>query len=193
MESIWLQILTYALPSGFLGSVVTWLVTGRRRRNDFLAEMQKSIDMLSEKYNAVLQDNIMLRQEKAEWKVTQKELLLKVDKLTREVENLRRNFNRKQKENGTNNQVETPYVAAPCLSDDDGVCGYGPNTDVAEVRTGVGIDDKSKKRKRAVRQPRRTDASSGGESDGSEPDAADGGGGCACTDGAADDSDAEPP
>ena len=97
MESIWLQILTFALPSGFLGSVVTWLVTGRRRRNDFLAEMQKSIDMLSEKYNAVLQDNITLRQEKAEWKVTQRELLLKVDKLTREVENLRRNFNRKQK------------------------------------------------------------------------------------------------
>lgn len=192
MESIWLQILTFALPSGFVSSVVTWLVTRQQRRNDFLAEMQKSIDLLSEKYNAVLQDNITLRQEKVEWKVIQKELLLKVDNLTREVENLRRNFNRKQKENETNNQMETSRAAAGHLADGDGLCGR-PDTVITDLRTGVDGNDRSKKRKRTFRQPRRATLPSGGESDGGEPDIADGGRGSAGTDGAVDDFDAEPP
>ena len=54
--------------------------------------MQRSIDLLSEKYNQVLQENVALRQEKAQWQVAQQELLAKVDRLTREVESLRRNF-----------------------------------------------------------------------------------------------------
>ena len=60
------------------------------RDNDFLAEMQRSIDLLSEKYNQVLQENVMLQQEKAQWQVAQQTLLTKVDRLTREVEDLRR-------------------------------------------------------------------------------------------------------
>ena len=82
----------FALPGGFLGAVVSWIVGRRKRNNDFLAEMQRSIDLLSEKYNAVLQENVALRQEKAEWLVLQQTLLTKVDYLTREVESLRRNF-----------------------------------------------------------------------------------------------------
>lgn len=192
MESIWLQLLTFALPSGFIGSFATWLVTRRQRRNDFLAEMQKSIDLLSEKYNAVLQDNITLRQEKAEWKVSQRELLLKVDKLTREVESLRKHMNKHQKENDTNNPGKSPRAAARRAADDDGLRGHAV-ADVADLRAGGGDADKPKKRKRALRQSRSTASSSGREPDGSEPDAVDGGGGSAGTDGTPDDSDAEPP
>jgi hypothetical protein len=87
----WLgELLAFALPSGFLGAAVSWFVGRRRRDNDFLAEMQRSIDLLSEKYNQVLQENVMLRQEKAQWQVAQQTLLAKVDRLTREVEDLRR-------------------------------------------------------------------------------------------------------
>lgn len=89
----WLgDLFAFALPGGFLGAVVSWIVGRRKRNNDFLAEMQRSIDLLSEKYNAVLQENVALRQEKAEWLVLQQTLLTKVDYLTREVESLRRNF-----------------------------------------------------------------------------------------------------
>ena len=48
------DLLTYALPSGFLAGTVTWLVSRRKRRNDMLADMQRSIDLLCEKYNDVL-------------------------------------------------------------------------------------------------------------------------------------------
>lgn len=89
----WLSdLFAFALPGGFLGATLSWVVGRRKRNNDFLAEMQRSIDLLSEKYNQVLQENVSLRQEKAEWQVTQQMLLAKVDRLTREVESLRRNF-----------------------------------------------------------------------------------------------------
>lgn len=92
----WLSdLFAFALPGGFLGAALSWVVGRRKRNNDFLAEMQRSIDLLSEKYNQVLQENVALRQEKAEWQVTQQMLLAKVDRLTREIENLRRNFNSK--------------------------------------------------------------------------------------------------
>lgn len=89
----WLSdLFVFALPGGFLGAVASWAVGRRKRNNDFLAEMQRSIDLLSEKYNQVLQENVALRREKAEWQIAQQELLAKVDRLTREVVNLRRNF-----------------------------------------------------------------------------------------------------
>ena len=56
-----MQILTWALPSGFLSSVVTWLVTRRQRNNDFLASLQKSIDLLTEKYTETLNENVRLQ------------------------------------------------------------------------------------------------------------------------------------
>ncbi|MDE6446447.1 MAG: hypothetical protein K2L06_06265 [Alistipes sp.] len=92
-EFSWLgELCAFALPSGFLGATVSWAVGRRKRNNDFLAEMQRSIDLLSEKYNQVLQENVSLRQEKADWQVSQQVLLAKVDRLTREVESLRRNL-----------------------------------------------------------------------------------------------------
>ncbi len=99
-EFSWLSdLLAFALPSGFLGAAVSWAVGRRKRNNDFLAEMQRSIDLLSEKYNQVLQENVSLRQEKAEWQVTQEVLVAKVDRLTREVKMLRKNIDLKTQNN----------------------------------------------------------------------------------------------
>ena len=95
--SLLLDILTFALPSGFLSSVATWLVSRRKRNNDLLAHMQQSIDLLCEKYNTVLQENVALRQEKASWQVRHEELRLKIDRLTKEVATLRKNINRNTK------------------------------------------------------------------------------------------------
>ena len=110
------DLLTYALPSGFLAGTVTWLVSRRKRRNDMLADMQRSIDLLCEKYNDVLQENVTLRREKADWLVAQQELLRKIDKLTREVEGLRKNFNRKtQKKTDETSPTKKTAVLLPLL------------------------------------------------------------------------------
>lgn len=113
------DLLTYALPSGFLAGTVTWLVSRRKRRNDMLADMQRSIDLLCEKYNDVLQENVTLRREKADWLVAQQELLRKIDKLTREVEGLRKNFNRKtqKKTDETSPTKKTARAAAAAAPD----------------------------------------------------------------------------
>ena len=76
-----------------------------------------SIDLLCEKYNDVLQENVTLRREKADWLVAQQELLRKIDKLTREVEGLRKNFNRKtqKKTDETSPTKKTARAAAVSL------------------------------------------------------------------------------
>ena len=118
------DLLTYALPSGFLAGTVTWLVSRRKRRNDMLADMQRSIDLLCEKYNDVLQENVTLRREKADWLVAQQELLRKIDKLTREVEGLRKNFNRKtqKKTDETSPTKKTARAAAAAAPDGSRMC-----------------------------------------------------------------------
>ena len=47
MDNFWMQILAFALPGGFLGSVFTWIFSRRKRNNDFLRELQDSINLLS--------------------------------------------------------------------------------------------------------------------------------------------------
>lgn len=117
------DILLVFLP--VISSVVTWFVSRRKRNNDFLSEMQASINLLSTENKEILSENVHLRRENAEQKANQQEMLDKlnllaaenkdlrrenaelkanqrkmIDKLnnlTREVENLRKNFS---KENG---------------------------------------------------------------------------------------------
>lgn len=191
MDSIWLQILTFALPSGFISSVVTWLVSRQQRRNDFLSQMQKSIDLLSEKYNAVLRDNVTLRQEKAEWQVTQQELLLKVDKLTKEVESLRKNINKQQKENESTNPGKSPRTSARHLPD-DGLCN-NKDADHADLRTGRVGDNGPKNRRRTNREPCRPHTHPDAGSDGADPDSATDDRGHSGREVGNDDSDSEPP
>lgn len=149
------DLLTYALPSGFLAGTVTWLVSRRKRRNDMLADMQRSIDLLCEKYNDVLQENVTLRREKADWLVAQQELLRKIDKLTREVEGLRKNFNRKtQKKPMKPPRRKKRPVLLPLLLDGSRMCD-DPHHDADLGHTDPNTFG-TKRRKIATRQPRTT-------------------------------------
>ena len=58
MDSIWMQILAFALPGGFLGSVFTWIFSRRKQNNDFLKELQSSINLLSGENKKILEENI---------------------------------------------------------------------------------------------------------------------------------------
>ena len=55
MDSIWMQILAFALPGGFLGSVFTWIFSRRKQNNDFLKELQSSINLLSGENKKILE------------------------------------------------------------------------------------------------------------------------------------------
>lgn len=120
--SLLLDFLTYTLPSGFLSGITTWFITRRKRNNDLLAHMQQSIDLLCEKYNAVLQENVTLRQEKAGWQVLHEELLLKIDRLTREVATLRKNINRNTKAYESIQSEKTLRSPAANLADEHQLC-----------------------------------------------------------------------
>lgn len=137
------DLLTYALPSGFLAGTATWLVSRRKRRNDMLADMQRSIDLLCEKYNDVLQENVTLRREKADWLVAQQELL-------------RKNFNRKtqKKTDETSPTKKTARAAAAAAPDGSRMCD-DPHHDADLGHTDPNTFG-TKRRKIATRQPRTT-------------------------------------
>ena len=128
------DILLVFLP--VISSVVTWFVSRRKRNNDFLSEMQASINLLStenkeilsenvhlrrenaeqkanqqemiEKLNQLAAENKGLRRENAELKANQREMIEKLNKLTREVENLRKNINKR-----TNGKAKKDTSSAP--------------------------------------------------------------------------------
>ena len=90
MDSIWMQLLTFALPGGFLGGVFTWIFSRRKQDNDFLKALQSSINLLSEENKKILEENIQLRRENIDLKANQEEMLVRIDRLTKEVERLRK-------------------------------------------------------------------------------------------------------
>ena len=90
MDSIWMQLLTFALPGGFLGGVFTWIFSRRKQNNDFLVELQSSINLLSGENKKILEENIQLRRENIDLKANQEEMLVRIDRLTKEVERLRK-------------------------------------------------------------------------------------------------------
>ena len=88
MDSIWMQILAFALPGGFLGSVFTWIFSRRK-------ELQSSINLLSGENKKILEENIQLRRENIDLKANQEEMLVRIDRLTKEVERLRKTIGKR--------------------------------------------------------------------------------------------------
>ena len=95
MDSIWMQLLTFALPGGFLGGVFTWIFSRRKQNNDFLKELQSSINLLSGENKKILEENIQLRRENIDLKANQEEMLVRIDRLTKEVERLRKTIGKR--------------------------------------------------------------------------------------------------
>lgn len=94
------DLVTFILPAGAAGSVITWLVNRPKQRNDFVAELQKSIDLLSEKLNQKLTENLELKEvlislktELAAIRDENKTLLAGQEELKRENAGLREEVN----------------------------------------------------------------------------------------------------
>ena len=77
-----IEWLTLILP--VLSSVVTWWVMRKKRKNDFLADLQSSIDLLSEKYYTTLQELVVLKGQNAQLMMAQDELKAQIEALSKE-------------------------------------------------------------------------------------------------------------
>jgi prefoldin subunit 5 len=83
-----IDLVRWVIPSGAAGAVVTYFVTRRSRNNDFLEKLQHSIDLLTEKYTQVLDENTKLMEENKRLKSDKDDLVNSQRKLTKKVEDL---------------------------------------------------------------------------------------------------------
>ena len=81
------SILPY-LVSAVTG-VVGWLAGLQKRKNDFLNEMQKSIDLLSKENSELLSELVLLRKENAFLVSNQEKMRLEISQLRKENGELR--------------------------------------------------------------------------------------------------------
>lgn len=183
-----MQILTWALPSGFLSSVVTWLVTRRQRNNDFLASLQKSIDLLTEKYTETLNENVRLQADNAHLLANQKVMEEKIDALNKKIDQLTKQLKTQNEKSNSGNSPRS----APRRSADGGVRSNQEHDERADGLVGA-EQLRSATRSAGRRRSRHASACTGADADGLDDDAPGVyGAGSGGADGH-DDSDAEPP
>lgn len=76
-------------------SIVTWLATRNKRRNDAIADLQATIDMLVQKNNTVYKELIDTRSELSEARSEINTLKSNQERLLKENEDLRKLIERK--------------------------------------------------------------------------------------------------
>lgn len=76
------QLLAITLP--VVSSAVTWIVARKKRNNDFLADLQNSIDLLSDKYNATLRELVEVKEQNSKLLISQKDMQVQMIELKRE-------------------------------------------------------------------------------------------------------------
>lgn len=82
----WVAILGYiAAP---ISSVITWFVGRRKSRNDFLKDMQSSIDLLAERNKQLIVEVATLRMENASLQSDVQRLVSENAKMAKEIEEL---------------------------------------------------------------------------------------------------------
>lgn len=181
-----MDFLTFALPGGFLGSVVTWLLGRRKRDNDMLSQLQASINMLSSENRKILDENILLRRENADLKANQEEMIQKLSRLAKEVERLRKVINRQTGNDEKSNPGGNPHTNSNHNRvHPDGVC-HGEINREPSVAHADGTDEKRNHRRSDRRAVRRDGPEDGGTAAGTgdeHPDAGEdpgigGDGGC---------------
>lgn len=77
----WIELLNFVLVP--LTGVVTWLVARRKRDNDFLCELQKSINMLSGENHRLMTEVVELRRENIELRSIINDLNAKLENVTK--------------------------------------------------------------------------------------------------------------
>jgi predicted nuclease with TOPRIM domain len=75
-----------------LGSIATWFVARRKRNNDFIAELQASIDLLAKKNNEQLAIIVELREKLAQQHVELLNIKKENELLKTEVRKLNKNW-----------------------------------------------------------------------------------------------------
>lgn len=163
--SFWLDLLKYGLPSGFIFSFFTWLVSIKKRKNDFISDLQKSIDLLSAKYKESVEenlklmekntslyaDNLRLSSDKSQLLANQEKMAKKIETLSRKIDELTRQLKDKNN-NGKINQEVAPRFTPSCALFDGSVQFLKKNG--IEVFEASGEQTSSgAKGKRRMRQP----------------------------------------
>ena len=69
--------------------VITWLTTRKKQRNDFIAELQKSIDLLAEANGRQMREIVALRTQVSELTAGQAAALRENEQLASEIQALR--------------------------------------------------------------------------------------------------------
>lgn len=67
-----------------IASAVTWIVSRRKRNNDFLSQLQSSIDLLTTKYTDTLKELIEVKEQNAKLLQSQGELTIQVENFRKE-------------------------------------------------------------------------------------------------------------
>jgi predicted nuclease with TOPRIM domain len=75
----WVEILNIVIP--VVTALAGWLAGIKKRKNDFLADMQASIDMLADKNKVLLDELVTIREENVK-------LHAELDRVTTELESL---------------------------------------------------------------------------------------------------------
>lgn len=84
IETIITTILT-TLP---VGGAIGWFFTKKKRDNDFITDLQGSIDLLSENYTKTLDNQIVLRKQNADLLILVAQLETEISKLKKQNEDL---------------------------------------------------------------------------------------------------------
>ncbi|WP_018359336.1 hypothetical protein [Porphyromonas levii] len=74
---------------GLIGTPIAWLAGRKKANNDFLADLQSSIDLLSERNKDLLAEVVELRVENSTLQANQETLMQQLDALKEESEAMR--------------------------------------------------------------------------------------------------------
>lgn len=173
-----------------ISNICTWLFSRRKQNNDFLAELQKSIDLLTEKYTKTLNENVQLKADNAKLLANQQVMEEKIDSLTRKIDSLTKQLKNYEK----NNPGISPYATALARNTlPSGVRSDQVGNDL-EIRSGGRGGTGGRKCRNSGRgRARRATGCAASAGDGAEDNEAGGNGVGTCGDEFVRDSDAEPP
>jgi len=87
MEIQILDIINVLTP--IVSLLVGWLLGKRKQKNDFLNELQASVDLLAEKNKSQMEEIIKLREEVIKWRNENSELRQEVETLNQKLEGVK--------------------------------------------------------------------------------------------------------
>ena len=172
-----------------ISNICTWLFSRRKQNNDFLAELQKSIDLLTEKYTKTLNENVQLKADNAKLLANQQVMEGKIDSLTRKIDSLTKQLKNYEK----NNQGIPPYASALARNDLSGIVQRDQINELEVRDDGRGSAGGRKCRNSGRNRTRRAALRTPSGGDSTDDNEVGGHGGGTCTDELSDGADSEPP